>query len=251
MKKEVVFFAFVLVWIGVSVSPGYACFDTYSFLNKQSMAYPYKLIALESSGEYVIGDMKMEEPDMFSGNLNVYYGLMNRLSVQASLASAEKERSQFKFDEWGIRGVFNLIPRANGIYNLDLIAEHRVSTSTDNTQAFEVSAPSIWYLHNLSMVVHPVLAFEDFEKAGLRGHGGIFYSANNATIVGLGGEYESPQSSANFGKRLVKGEAATSLFFGSKIGSNFFVQNELIKGWGADANDVGFALTFKVLFQTR
>ena len=88
-------------------------------------------------------------------------------------------------------------------------------------------------------------------KFGLRWHGGTFYRIPTGALIGLGAEYESVQSSSNLGKRLVKGEMGTSLFFGSMLGPNLFLQNELIKGWGAGSSkgDVGFAVTLKVLLQ--
>jgi hypothetical protein len=145
-----------------------------------------------------------------------------------------------------VRGVYGIIQRYHGVYNLDLILEHRVSTTSGN-KLFEVSAPNIWNMEKMTVVAHPVVAFSSDEKPGLRGHGGVFYRVGRTSIVGLGAEYESAQSSANFGRRLVRGASGTSLFLGSQMGPNLFVQNELIKGWGARGNDVGFALTFKVL----
>jgi hypothetical protein len=246
MKKNLFFSLVMGLLLVAAAQPCLACFDTYAFLQKQGMVYPRRLLALESNGEYIIGDLSAGEADMFSGNLNVYYGLANRFSVQASLASAEKERTQFAFDEWGVRGVYGIVQQYHGVYNLDLILEHRVSTTSSN-KLFEVSAPNIWNLERMTVVAHPVVAFSSDEKPGPRGHGGVFYRMGKSSIVGLGAEYESAQSSANFGRRLVRGEAGTSLFLGSQMGPNFFVQNELIKGWGAGGNDVGFALTFKVL----
>lgn len=80
----------------------------------------------------------------------------------------------------------------------------------------------------------------------MRGHGGAFYHFNNSAIVGIGAEYASAQSGSKFGQRLIKGETATSLFFGSQMGS-MYLQNEFIKGWGKEGNDFGFAATMKFI----
>ena len=94
-------------------SPARACFDTYGFLQKQGLAYPKGLLALETSGEYVARDLGEPGGDAFSGAASVYYGLGERFSVQGSLASAEKSREEFRVDQWGVRGVCGLV-RADG-----------------------------------------------------------------------------------------------------------------------------------------
>ena len=229
---------------------GLACFDTYLFMQRGSMVYPLKMVALDGNCEYTINEMRVGEPDLFTGNLNVYYGLIEGISLQASLASSEKERSQFGFDEYGFRVVYSILSQNRGVYNLDMILE--CHTAADNsTSLLEMSMPSIWHFNRLTFVAHPVGAFERELKFGLRGHGGAFYRMPTGALVGLGVEYESAQSSSNLGKRLVKGEAGTSLFFGSMLGPNLFLQNELIKGWGVGSSrgDVGFAVTLKVLLQ--
>jgi len=240
----------ILLTVGLlataSVRESLACFDTYLFQQKKGMVYPHKMLAFDINGEYVINDIHQAEPDLFSMNLNVYYGLAKRISLQAQLASSEKERSHAKFDEWGWRGVLSLIRRPERRYNLDLILEHHV-LENNKSQSFEVSTPSIWHIGRMTYVVHPVMSFVKEQPMGMRGHGGVFYSTNNGIIIGFGAEYESAQSSSFFGQRLVRGETGTSLFFGSSIGSNLYLQNELIKGWGAGGKDVGFALTMKVL----
>ncbi len=223
-----------------------ACFDTYLFQQKQGMVYPTKLLALDTNGEYIINDVRRQKADLFSFDLNAYYGVAPWVSLQVQLASGEKERELTQFDEWGLRSVFSLVRTAQNRYNLDLILEHHVLL-TDQNHSFEVSAPSIWHLGNMTYVVHPVMAFVEGMPMGLRGHGGVFYSTKSGILVGLGAEYESAQSSSFFGQRLVKGEAGTSLFFGAALGENLYLQNELIKGWGAAGKDIGFALTMKVL----
>ena len=227
---------------------GFACFDTYLFGQRGGMVYPFKMLAFDGNCEYTINEMRVGEPDIFTGNLNVYYGLVEGISLQASLASSEKERSHFGFDEFGMRVVYSILSQNRGVYNLDMILE--CHSATDNSPSlFEMSMPSVWHIDKLTFVAHPVAAFERDVKFGLRGHGGAFYNMPTGALVGLGVEYESAQSSSNIGKRLVKGEAGTSLFFGSMLGPNLFLQNELIKGWGSGSSkgDVGFAVTLKVL----
>ena len=225
-----------------------ACFDTYLFMQGRGMVYPYKMLALDGSGEYVISNLRGAEPDRFSGNLNVYYGLARGMSVQAVLTSSEKERSHFGFDEWGVRTVYSVLEQHRGIYNLDFIFECHAATN-EGTSRYEFSAPSIWHSSRFTLVAHPVAAFGRDSKLALRGHCGSFYQTVSGALVGLGAEYESAQSSSNLGRRLVKGEAGTSLFLGAQVSRNLYLQNELIKGWGAGAGrgDVGYAVTLKVL----
>jgi len=225
-----------------------ACFDTYLFMQNGGMVYPYKMLCFDGSAEYVIGNYRNEEPDMFTGNMNIYYGLAKGFSVQAVFASSEKERTTFKIDDVGLRGVYSLVSGYRGLYNLDMILEHHQAEGSRGG-VYEFSLPSIWHSNSLTYVVHPVAAFGHGMNLGVRGHGGIFHSTRNHATIGLGAEYESNQSSSNLGKRLVKGEGGTSLFFGTMLGQNVFLQNEIIKGWGpgSDKGDVGFAFTLKFL----
>ena len=230
-----------------------ACFDAYLFLQGKGMVYPYGMWAFDGAGEYVIGGLKEGgEPDMFTGDLNVYYGLARGFSVQAVVSSSEKERTQFKLDEVGLRGVCSILSNYGGVYNLDLILEHHL-TAENHNGVYELSAPSIWRNRGLTYVFHPVLAFGRDVQNGVRGHGGVFYTTRNNSIIGVGAEFESAQSSSNLGRRLVQGEAGSSLFFGSMIGPSVFLQNELIKGWGAGASkgDIGFAFTLKFIIEAR
>lgn len=229
-------------------SPSSACFDTYLFMRQGGMTYPYKMLAVDGNGEYVIGSYRNTEPDMFTGGLNIYYGIAPRFSVQAVLASAEKERTQFEIDDIGLRGVYSLVSQYHGVYNLDMILEHHQVTDT-RSGLYELSAPSIWHKGSATYVLHPVVAFGQGVTSSLRGHGGIFMTTKFNALVGLGAEYESGQSSSNLGKQLIEGEAGTSLFFGTMLGPNLFLQNEIIKGWGAgaDKGDLGFAFTLKFL----
>jgi hypothetical protein len=229
----------------LSALPLYACFDTYLFLQKSSMVYPEKQFVVEASGEYVMPDFSASQSgeDILSGNFNAYYGITKRFSIQAGLSSSEKERSSFAIDGYGIRAVYGIFQNYNNLYNLDVILEH--AAPFEMTEAsFEISAPSIFHVNNFTYVIHPVLSFGKNVEFGLRGHGGAFYRINNLAVVGIGAEYASAQSGSQFGKRMVDGEAATSLFFGTQIGVAY-LQNEFIKGWGANGNDFGFAATLK------
>lgn len=211
------------------------------------MVYPKGLLALEGNGEFVAQRLDQVDEDLFTGNLNAYYGVAERFSVQGSLISAEKPRTEFEVDEWAVRGVYGLY--RHGRYSLDGILEHHVAMQ-GGEQVTELSAPSLFRFDQITVVVHPVLALGNHTATGARGHGGLFYALGNS-IIGVGAEYESNQSSANLGRRLVKGEAGTSVFLGTAISRTMFWQNELIKGWGADGKDVGFAATLKILIPTK
>jgi len=226
----------------------HACFDTYLFMQGRGMVYPHRMLAFDGAGEYSIYDLRGGEPDQFVGNLNVYYGIAERVSIQGVLSSSEKERTRFGFDEWGARAVYGVIGQYRGIYNLDFILECHTATDGSSSQ-LEFSTPNIWQVKKYTLVAHPVAAFGREAKLLLRGHGGAFYLMPGGALVGLGAEYESAQSSSSLGKRLVKGEYGTSLFAGFQASRFFYLQNELIKGWGAgaDRGDVGFAVTLKAL----
>lgn len=238
----------LLVVLGLTSTavPARACFDTYCFLQKQGLAYAKGLVAVETSGEYVAEDLHVAGEDAFSGAFNVYYGLGERFSMQGALASTEKGREDFRLDQWGMRGVYELVRPDGDGYHLDAILEMSSST-TDGSSTWEASAPNLWYIGNMTVVVHPVMAMTSGGEFDARGHGGLFYSVGGVGIVGIGSEYESAQSSDHFGRRLVRGAGASSLFLGANLGPNLFLQNELIKGWGAGGSDVGFALTVKFL----
>jgi hypothetical protein len=222
-----------------------ACFDTYLFLQKSSMVYPEGQMVAEISGEYVIPQMRNSIEDIFSGGTNLYYGFSKRFSMQVGVSSSEKTRSDFGIDGYGIRGVFGVFQGHRDVYNLDVILEHAAPFDFGET-SFELSAPNIFHINNYSIVIHPVTSFGNNVSFNVRGHGGVFYHFGSSSIIGIGSEYSSAQSGSQFGRRLVKGEGATSLFFGSQMGSAF-LQNEFIKGWGAEGNDFGFAATVKFL----
>lgn len=246
MKNLVAIFAV----IGVLFSSAIACFDTYLFLHRGSMVYPKGGFIIDGSGEYTINEMANPGEDAFAGTMNLYYGFSERFSLQAGLASSEKDRTNFAFDEFGVRGVTNIVRNYKDYYNLDAILECVSSTNLKEV-SFEFSTPNIFYVGNFVFVAHPVVAFGKNIKASLRGHGGIFYNIGDVAIVGIGSEYESNQSGSQFIKKLTAGEGATSLFLGARLGKYFYFQNEIIKGWGPDAKDIGFALTLKAVLPTR
>ncbi len=222
-----------------------ACFDTFLFLERSSMVYPRGMLVFDMNGEYSINDVSSGQMDSLAGGINSYYGISRRLSAQVGIGSSDKPRDEMGVDEYGMRVVGNVFRNLGGFYNLDLIVEH-VGTFREPQADFEFSAPNIFYTGSFAFVVHPVVAVGPGSPAGLRGHGGVFFLAGDSGVVGLGTEYASNQSSSNLLNRLVQGEAASSLFLGARIGSRVYVQDELIKGWGADTRDYGMALTLKV-----
>jgi len=237
----------VCILVGLFLLPQtvLACFDTYVFLKKSSLVYPEGQMVMEVSGEYIIPKMKNSINDLFSGGTNLYYGISKKMSVQVGVSSSEKERSAFSIDQYGIRGVYGIVQGYRDIYNLDIVLDH--AAPFDGSQInFELSTPNIFHVHNYTFVIHPVTSFGKNVKLSVRGHGGAFYQFSNTGIIGIGAEYASGQSGSQFGQRLVKGEAGTSLFFGSQIGS-VYLQNEFIKGWGVRGNDFGFATTMKII----
>jgi hypothetical protein len=223
-----------------------ACFDTYVFLKKSSLVYPEGQLVMEVSGEYTMPKMKDAMDDLLTGSGNLYYGFSKRFSMQVGVSSSEKERSAFSIDQYGIRGVFGIVQGYRNVYNLDVILEHDAPfNGSENT--IELSTPNIFHVKNYTFVIHPVTSFGRNVSFTVRGHGGVFYHFSNTGIIGIGSEYESAQSGSQLGRRLVKGAGATSLFFGSQIGSSTYLQNEFIKGWGSGGNDFGFAATMKFI----
>lgn len=225
-----------------------ACFDTYLFLNKSSLVYPKGQMVVEASGEYIMPVVENATGDVLSGAANVYYGVSRRFSVQIGLSSSEKVRSQFSFDGYGVRGVFGIIQGYKNVYNLDVVVEH-TSPFDGEENSIELSTPNIFYLNKCTFVIHPVTSFGKNTDFGLRGHAGVFYHFSDTGLIGMGAEYASAQSGSRFGRRLVNGEGAMSLFFGSRIGS-VYLQNEFIKGWGVGGNDFGFAVTMKYMLDS-
>ena len=222
-----------------------ACFDTYIFLKKSSLVYPEGQMVMEISGEYVVPKVRDATADFLSGGMNMYYGFSKRFSMQAGVSSSEKERTSFSIDGYGVRGVYGIVQGYKNVYNLDAILDY-TSPFDGSESSFELSTPNIFHVNNYTFVIHPVIGFGRNVNFSIRGHGGAFYHFSNSGIIGIGAEYASGQSGSQFGQRLVKGEAGTSLFFGSQIGA-VYLQNEFIKGWGFRGNDFGFAATMKFI----
>lgn len=222
----------------------YPCFDTYLFLRKGSMVYPYKSVVFELAGEYSFNRVNSPQEDMFFSNGSIYYGMAPNFSIQLSIGSGEKQRDDFKFDTYGIRGVYNVYSSLNNDYTLDLIMEHR--GGGDGEKEIEFSVPNIFRFSKLTYVLHPsvnyALKANEFTPGG---HTGLFYDFNESGIIGIGAEYASVHSSSYSGHRITKSEVSASLFLGAHIGSNFYIQNEFAKGL-ANSRDFGFAITTKL-----
>lgn len=242
MKK---FFLTLTAFLFV-IQGSYACFDTYLFLHKRSMVYPHKALLLEWMGEYSINRIKTPQSDNFISYGSIYYGAGENFSIQFSIGSDEKQRDALKVDVFGIRGVLNAYSSAVHGYNLDLAVEYRGGFN-GNRSEIEVSIPNIFHFSNLTYIFHPGISYgllDDNLQAGA--HTGLFYNFNETSIIGIGAEYASPQSSSYAGNRIVDGEIAASIFIGAKIGSLLYVQNEFAKGL-SNSRDFGFAVTAKFL----
>lgn len=241
MKRAIILFALILFLTSVA----YPCFDTYLFLKRGSMVYPFKSLVLELNGEYSINSLRDLQEDSFLSMGSIYYGLWKNFSVQLTIGSDEKARNEFKIDYYGIRGVYNIYSTSMNRYTLDIIFEHRGKLNEKNNEV-EVSFPNIFNLSNLTYVIHPTISYglesKDFTVGG---HAGIFY-VFESSVVGAGFEYASVHSSSYAGQRLTKSEYSASIFFGAKIGSRIYLQNEIAKGL-ANSRDIGFALTTKII----
>lgn len=243
MNKRILCYSlFFLTILTTKIS---ACFDTYLFLEKQSMVYPKGQIVIDGAGEYLISKMQNSQLDQFTGNANIYYGFHKKFSLQVGIHSDEKHRANFSIDGYGVKGVYGIFQNLKNLYNLDMILEHHAPFDHSNV-IFELSAPNIFHIRNFTFVAHPVFGFDKSNLYELRGHGGAFYRFNQSGIIGLGAEYASSQTGNYFGRRLIDGEFGTSFFLGSKIGT-MYMQNEFIKGW-KNGNDFGFATTLKFTF---
>lgn len=224
----------------------FACFDTYLFLRKASMVYPYKSLVLEANGEYSFNKFNDPTQDQVFTMGSLYYGLLNNFSVQFTLGSSEKPRGEFSLDEYSIRGVYNVFTSAQNDYNFNLILEHR-GIKNQKANELEISTPFIHYNNDMTYVIHPTMNYGlNSEDLTVGGHLGIFYSFNPNSLVGLGAEYASVQSSSYGGQRLTQSEFSTSLFFGTYLGNRIFLQNEFAKGL-SNSRDFGFAVTTKFI----
>lgn len=241
--RKIIFLIGAIVFLS---STAYPCFDTYLFLKRASMVYPFKSLVFELSSEYSINSIKSPYEDSFLSLGSLYYGLFRNFSVQFSVGSDEKSRDLFKVDYYAVRGVYNIYSSFMNRYTLDIIFEHRGKLDERNNEV-EISLPNIFNISNATYVIHPVLSYGlDSKDLTIGGHAGVFYIFNEIALIGAGFEYASVHSSSYAGRRLTRSEYSMSLFLGSKIGDRFYLQNEIAKGL-ANSRDFGFALTAKVI----
>jgi len=242
MKK--LFSIFVVLFLLYSSS--YACFDSYLFLRKASMVYPHKSLVVELNGEYSFTRFNNPSEDMFFSMGSLYYGLAKNFSVQFSIGSGEKPRGEFNLDAYSVRGVYNLYTSSQYDYNFNLILEHR-GMMNQRANEFEISTPFIYYNNDITYVIHPTMSYGlNSEDLQIGGHLGLFYSFNQNSLVGIGAEYASVQSSSYGGQRLTQSEASASLFFGTYLGNRIYLQNEFAKGL-SNSRDFGLAITTKFI----
>ncbi len=242
-KLEVAFIVFVS-------SASFACFDTFLFLQRSSMVYPEKTLAIETLGEYSFNSIKSGNEDTYLTCFNIYYGFSKRFSFQAGIGSDEKARGEFKIDSFKGRGVYNIVKVSRAGYSLDGILEC-IGNSSNNDVNFELSFPSIFAKRDYVYVIHPVLSFTFGEARVFQPgwHCGAFRVFDNGSLIGIGTEFMSAQS-GSYRARLVDGEYAASLFYGAKIGKNIYIQNEVAKGL-SNSRDLGFALTIKFVMGSK
>ena len=239
-----IFIAFV--YLLIVINSAYACFDTYLFMKKGSMVYPYKSTVFELNTEYSFNKFNSPVNDMFFTNGSFYYGLLRNLSVQVSIGSGEKERGEFRIDSYSMRGVYNLYTSDIGNYTLDVMFEQN-GNFTKSENEVGISLPNIFHMTDFLYVLHPTASYAIEEKNFTIGaHTGLFYNFEERGIIGVGAEYASVQSSSYAGKRITQSEYSASLFFGAQIGNAIFIQNEIAKGL-ANSRDLGFALTAKLI----
>jgi len=237
----------IVILLALLTTTAYPCFDTYLFLRKGSMVYPYRSSVFELNGEYSVNSLNNPQNDMFFSNGSFYYGAARDFSFQVTLGSGEKPRGDFKIDTYALRGVYNLYYSGREGYTLDVIAEQSGKlTAAENEVG--ISFPNIFHNAEFTYVVHPTASYAiKGKELALGGHLGLFYDFNETGIVGFGTEYKSVQSSSYAGNRITESEASASLFLGAHIGSALYLQNEIAKGL-ANSRDFGFALTTKFIF---
>lgn len=241
--KKIIFSLFIFFNLYIN---SFACFDTYLFLRKASMVYPYKSLVVEANGEYSFTKLNAPSEDMFFTMGSIYYGLIRNFSIQVSLGSSEKPRGEFDLDAYSIRGVYNVFTSKENNYNLNLIIEHR-GIVNQRSNEIEFSTPLIMYDDNFAYVVHPTISYGfNTQDLTIGAHSGLFYLFNPNSLVGIGVEYASVQSSSYAGQRLTQSEFASSIFFGTYLGNRIYLQNELAKGI-ANSRDFGIAITTKFI----
>ncbi len=242
MKKTVIIAAIIFGFYLNS----FACFDTYLFLRKASMVYPFKSLVLELNGEYSFTSFNDPSKDMFLSMGSLYYGLARNFSIQFSFGSSEKLRGNFGFDSYGIRGVYKAYSAPAGDWNFNLILEHRGMISGENNE-IEFSSPLIINSSDFTYVIHPTMIYGlNSKNFTIGGHFGLFYLFNPNSLFGVGAEYASTQSSSYSGQRLTESEFSTSLFFGTYLGNRIYLQNEFAKGL-SNSRDFGLAITTKFI----
>lgn len=236
-----------------AVVGAYACFDTYLFLNKYSMVYPKGKFVADTLVEYSANKITSPEEDTFFMNVNIFYGIIDRLSIQLGVESSEITRNDvFAIEGFGVRGVYNVVSESLlGLDNFtfDIILEHHEGFWGKN-MSLEFSFPGIFYAGKVVGVIHPVFSLANLEQESfeysLGGHCGVFYLISDSALVGIGAEYQSAQNGSAFGSRIIEGEAGVSLFFGAKLGDSVYLQNEFAKGL-ANSRDFGMAVTIKFI----
>lgn len=242
MKKALLVVSFALIFINTA----YACFDTYLFVRRGSMVYPFHSAVAEFTGEYSVNQLHNPQNDAFFSNLNFYYGLGENYSIQLSAGSSERSRGDFSLNTFGVRGVYNVFTSQSNEYTLDAIAQFAGERGTSNNE-YEVSFPSIFHMSEMVYVVHPTVGYAAANKeTSVGGHVGAFHNFNEQGIVGIGVEYASMFGSSYTGNRLTQSEFSASLFLGAQIGSSLYIQNEIAKGL-VNSRDLGFALTTKII----
>lgn len=245
MKRFILLF---LVASGVfgSIEIGYPCFDTFLFLQKKSMVYPKSYLAVDFLGEYSVNSAANPEADSSFTNYNMYYGIMDSLSVQAGISTVENTRGagSYQAESWAIKGVYNALSMNGGFYNLDVILAHHTGiSSSDNSAGF--SLPNLFNVSDFTFVVHPTVEvmYSGDTQYNFGGHGGVFYRIKDTAVIGLGAEFASAQSGSMLNKRMTEGELAASIFAGFNLG-NVYLQNEFAKGL-MNSRDFGYAITVK------
>lgn len=236
----------ILIVFFLFYSSSYACFDTYLFLKKASMVYPHKSLVMELNGEYSFTKFNNPSEDMFFTMGSLYYGLAKNFSVQFTLGSGEKPRGEFNIDAYAVRGVYNIYTSHRNDYNFNLILEHR-GMLNQRANEVEISIPFIYHNYDMTYVIHPTMSYGlNYEDLTVGGHLGLFYAFNQNSLIGIGAEYASVQSSSYGGQRLTESEASASLFFGTYLGNRIYLQNEFAKGL-SNSRDFGFAITTKFI----
>ena len=149
------------------------------------MVYPQNQLVFDSLGEYSFNSMGQPGEDTFFMDFNGYYGVTRKFSFQVGVSSSEKVRVEFKIDEYGIKGVYNLISKEKSKYYLDIILAHHGGL-VEQAAAWEFSAPNILYKKNNIFVVHPVVELVTSEQEteySIGGHLGFCGLASPHSLI--------------------------------------------------------------------